>query len=96
MWPSSAVALTLPVLVSTQQIDCCRLPLGVILPGQRYVGDSVRNDLRLSDRHVCVRPRLLQPGHHVRLPGERYYTRWLPILSLPRSHETVSSFTIAT
>ena len=52
------------------QVHCCRLPLGVILPGQRHVGDTVRDDLRLPNRDICVCARLLQLGHHVSLPGD--------------------------
>ena len=57
------------------QILCCRLPLGVILPGQRHVGDTVRDDLRLSNRYICVCARVLQLGYHVCLPGD--VTHWL-------------------
>jgi hypothetical protein len=52
------------------QVRCYRLPLGVILPGQRHVGDALRNDLRLPNRHICVCARVLQLGHHVCLPGD--------------------------
>jgi len=52
------------------QVRCCRLPLGVILPGQRHVGDTVRDDLRLPNRDICVCARLLQLGHHVSLSGD--------------------------
>ena len=52
------------------QVHCCRLPLGVILSGQRHVGDTVRDDLRLPNRDICVCACVLQLGHHVSLPGD--------------------------
>jgi hypothetical protein len=53
-------------------LSCSRLPLGVILPGQRHVGDAVRHELSLPDCHIRVCACILQSGHHFCLPGDRH------------------------
>lgn len=68
--PRNGVGAKMLNLFLIGQFLCCRLPLGVILPGQRHVGDTVRDDLRLPNSDICVCARVLQLGHHVRLPGD--------------------------